>query len=108
LSSRKYNFFEKLANFLLVFPILLNMPVSTSFYLPDDFKLRLDDLSKSAGKNRTQYVIDAVTAYASGTMPDKKIIDLLNHLKADNTEIKKGIDDNHALLMVILKELQKS
>jgi predicted DNA-binding protein len=83
------------------------MPVSTSFYLPDDFKTRLDELSKSAGKNRTQYVIDAVNAYASGTLPDKKIIDLLNRLMADNAELKKSIEDNRTLLMAILKELQK-
>jgi predicted DNA-binding protein len=82
------------------------MPVSTSFYLPDDFKLRLDELSKSIGKNRTQYVIDAVNAYASGTLPDKKIIDLLNQLMADNAELKKSVEDNRTLLMAILKELQ--
>jgi hypothetical protein len=83
------------------------MPVSTSFYLPDDFKLRLDELSKSIGKNRTQYVIDAVNAYDSGTLPDKKIIDLLNQLAADNAELKKSVEDNRTLLMAILKELQK-
>jgi uncharacterized protein (DUF1778 family) len=83
------------------------MPVSTSFYLPDDFKSRLDELSKAVGKNRTQYVIDAVTVYASGTLPDKKIIDLLNQLMADNLELKKSVDDNRTLLMAVLKELQK-
>jgi predicted transcriptional regulator len=83
------------------------MPVSTSFYLPDDFKIRLDELSKSMGKNRTQYVIEAVNAYASGTLPDKKIIDLLNQLAADNAALKQSVDDNRALLMAILRELQK-
>jgi predicted DNA-binding protein len=79
----------------------------SSYNFTDAFKERLETLSKEIGKTQTAVIIDAVNAYAVGTLPDKKIVDLLNRLLADNAAIKQSIEDNRALLMAILKELQK-
>jgi predicted transcriptional regulator len=82
------------------------MPVSTSFYLPDDFKSRLDELSKSVGKNRTQYIIDAVNAYASGTLPDKAVLDRFDRLSATDASIQKDIAELKTLVIAVLDKLQ--
>jgi hypothetical protein len=79
----------------------------SSYNFTDAFKERLEALSKEIGKTQTAVIVDAVNAYASGTLPDKKIIDLLNQLMADNLELKKSVEDNRTLLMAVLKELQK-
>jgi hypothetical protein len=80
----------------------------SSYNFTDAFKERLEALSNEIGKTQTAVIVDAVNAYASGVLPDKKIIDLLNQLMADNVELKKSIEDNRTLLMAVLKELQKS
>jgi hypothetical protein len=79
----------------------------SSYNFTDAFKERLEALSKEIGKTQTAVIVDAVNAYASGTLPDKKIIDLLTQLMADNLELKKSVEDNRTLLMAVLKELQK-
>jgi predicted transcriptional regulator len=83
------------------------MQKSTTFSFTDSFKARLEELAVTVGKTKTAIIVDSVNAYASGTLPDKKIIDLLNRLMADNAELKKSIEDNRTLLMAVLKELQK-
>jgi predicted DNA-binding protein len=80
----------------------------SSYNFTDAFKERLEALSKEIGKTQTAVIVDAVNAYASGTLPDKKIIDLLTQLMADNAELKKSVEDNRTLLMAVLKELQKA
>jgi hypothetical protein len=80
----------------------------SSYNFTDAFKERLEGLSKDLGKTQTAVIVDAVNAFGSGVMPDKKIIGLLNQLAADNAELKKSVDDNRILLMAILKELQKT
>jgi predicted transcriptional regulator len=94
--------------FLCVQSDILYMQRSTTFAFSDTFKARLEELATAAGKTRTAIIVDAVNAYASGTLPDKKIVDLLHQLSADNAAIKQSLDDNRALLMAILKELQQS
>jgi hypothetical protein len=79
----------------------------SSYNFTDTFKEHLEELSKELGKTQTAVIVDAVNAFKSGTLPDKKIIDLLNQLMIDNAEIKKSIEDNRVLLMAILKELQR-
>jgi predicted DNA-binding protein len=79
----------------------------SSYNFTDAFKERLEALSKEIGKTQTAVIVDAVNAYASGTLPDKKIIDLLTQLMSDNAELKKSVEDNRTLLMAVLKELQK-
>jgi predicted transcriptional regulator len=83
------------------------MQKSTTFSFTDSFKARLEELATAAGKTKTAIIVDSVTAYASGVLPDKKIIASLNQLMADNAELKKSIEDNRTLLMAVLKELQK-
>jgi predicted DNA-binding protein len=80
----------------------------SSYNFTDAFKERLEALSKDLDKTQTAVIVDAVNAFGSGIMPDKKIIDLLNQLTADNAKLKKSVEDNRTLLMAILKELQKS
>jgi hypothetical protein len=103
-----YSLFHKKYLFSMYsFRYFIGMQRSTTFSFTDTFKARLEELATTAGKTKTAIIVDAVNAYASGTLPDKKIVDLLNQLLADNAVIKQSIEDNRALLMAILKELQK-
>jgi predicted DNA-binding protein len=81
---------------------------ATSFVFPDEFKTRLDELSQAAGKNRTQYVIEAVNRYAAGTMPDKIIISRIDALTADTAKIKEGMENITALCIRIIKDQNQS
>jgi hypothetical protein len=104
--AKNFRPFKKYAFFLHFADTVICMNRS-SYNFTDAFKERLEALSKEIGKTQTAVIIDAVNAYAAGTLPDKKIVDLLNQLLTDNAAIKQSIEDNRALLMAILKELQK-
>ena len=80
--------------------------VPTSFTFSEDFKNRLDELSKKFGKTRTSLVVDAVNAYASGILPDRGLIERLDQLSKDNAEIRKEIDELKTLVTQVLKNQQ--
>jgi hypothetical protein len=70
------------------------------------FETQLEELAKKLNKTKTATLVEATLAYKSGVLPDKAVIDLLNQLKADNADFKAALDNNHTLLLAILKELQ--
>jgi predicted transcriptional regulator len=79
----------------------------TSFSFSDDFKERLEKLSKSVGKNKTQYMVEAVNAYAAGNLSDTVLLERLDALAADNKALKNGLDELRTLITQVLKNQQK-
>ena len=103
--KRKTLLFYKKA---LFFHYITDIQCMASFRFTEQFEERLDALAENAGKTKTAFIVDAVNAYAVGNLPDSKLLDLLNQLKAENSELKAAVDSNHTLLVAILKELQNS
>jgi predicted transcriptional regulator len=79
----------------------------TSFSFTDEFKERLEKLSKLVGKNKTQYMVEAVNAYATGNLPDTALLDRLDALAENDAELKKELGQIHDLLYQVLHNQQK-
>jgi predicted DNA-binding protein len=78
----------------------------TSFSFSDEFKERLEKLSKSVGKNKTQYMVDAVNAYATGDLSDTVLLERLDALAENDAALKAGVDELRTLITQVLKNQQ--
>jgi predicted transcriptional regulator len=83
------------------------MQKSTTFSFTDSFKARLEELAVVAGKTKTAVIVDSVNAYASGTLPDKAIIERLDTLAENVVTIQRSIEELRPILTAALKELQE-
>jgi predicted DNA-binding protein len=79
----------------------------TSFSFSDDFKEKLEKLSKSVGKNKTQYMVEAVNAYAAGNLSDTVLLERLDTLAQNDETLKNGLDVLRTLIAQVLKNQQK-
>ena len=78
--------------------------IATSFNLPLDFKEYLDKKAKNSNKTRTQYVIDAVTAYASeGKTITQEQSQQIEQLQVLTTSLAKELQEIKTLIFQILK-----
>ena len=85
----------------------MNTNIATSFNLPKDFKEYLDTQAKTSNKTRTQYVIDAVTAYASeGKTITQEQSDQLIQLLSKSDILFKELQEVKTLIFQILKNQQ--
>ncbi len=81
--------------------------IATSFNLPLDFKEYLDKQAKSSNKTRTQYVIDAVTAYASeGKTITQEQLQQIEQLQVLTASLSKELQEIKTLVFQILKNQQ--
>ena len=85
----------------------MNTNIATSFNLPKDFKEYLDSQAKSTNKTRTQYVIDAVNAYASEgkTITQEQSQQLIALLEKSNN-LEKELQEVKTIVFQILKNQQ--
>lgn len=82
----------------------MNTNIATSFNLPKDFKEYLDTQAKTSNKTRTQYVIDAVTAYASeGKTITQEQSEQLIQLLSKSDILFKELQEVKTLIFQILK-----
>ena len=78
--------------------------IATSFNLPLDFKEYLDKKAKNSNKTRTQYVIDAVTAYASeGKTITQEQSQQIEQLQVLTASLAKDLQEIKTLIFQILK-----
>ena len=85
----------------------MNTNIATSFNLPKDFKEYLDTQAKTSNKTRTQYVIDAVTAYASeGKTITQEQSEQLIQLLSKSDILFKELQEIKTLIFQILKNQQ--
>ena len=78
--------------------------IATSFNLPLDFKEYLDKKAKNSNKTRTQYVIDAVTAYASeGKTITQEQSQQIEQLQVLTASLAKELQEIKTLIFQILK-----
>ena len=85
----------------------MNTNIATSFNLPKDFKEYLDAQAKTSNKTRTQYVIDAVTAYASeGKTITQEQSEQLIQLLSKSDILFKELQEVKTLIFQILKNQQ--
>jgi SOS-response transcriptional repressor LexA len=76
------------------------------------FRLQLNTIEKlnalvaKEGKSQAKVIDTALTAYASGVISDKELINRLDALAADNEALKKGIDELRTLVTQVLKNQQ--
>jgi predicted transcriptional regulator len=79
----------------------------SSYNFSDAFKERLETLAEKLGKTQTAVIVDAVNAYASGTLPDKAAIERFDTLAANGEALKKDVDELKTLITQVLKNQQK-
>ena len=78
--------------------------IATSFNLTLDFKEYLDKKAKNSNKTRTQYVIDAVTAYASeGKTITQEQSQQIEQLQVLTASLAKELQEIKTLIFQILK-----
>ena len=84
------------------------MNKSTTFSFSPAFLEHLKELSEKLGKTKTAVIVDAVNAYASGTLPDRGLIERLDHLTENDAAQQKAIDELKTLILQVLKNQQTS
>jgi predicted transcriptional regulator len=80
----------------------------SSYNFSDTFKERLGEIAEKLGKTQTAVIVDAVNAYAAGTMPDKALITRLDRIEANDDTQNQAIDELKTICLAVLKELQTS
>jgi predicted transcriptional regulator len=105
-TKKNTKFRKKYAFFLHIADTVICMNRS-SYNFSDTFKERLETLAEKLGKTQTAVIVDAVNAYASGTLPDKAVIGRLDTLAANDGALKKDVDELKTLITQVLKNQQK-
>jgi uncharacterized protein (DUF1778 family) len=82
------------------------MNQSTSFSLSDEFRDFLATEAAKSERSKTQYIIDAVYAYAKGKTLESSIIDKIKLIESSEERTQKQIEEIRVLCMQILKNQQ--
>jgi predicted transcriptional regulator len=77
-----------------------------SFRFTQTFDSLLDELCEKLNKTKTAVIVDAVTAYASGTLPDRELIARFDTIAGETAALKQGQSEIRTLCLQILKNQQ--
>ena len=77
-----------------------------SFRFTQTFDSLLDELCEKLNKTKTAVIVDAVTAYASGTLPDRELIACFDTIADETATLKQGQSEIRTLCLQILKNQQ--
>jgi predicted DNA-binding protein len=67
---------------------------------------KLNALVAKEGKTQAKVIDQALTAYASGSLSDKDLLERLDALAENDDKIQKSIEELRPILTAALKELQ--
>jgi predicted transcriptional regulator len=79
-----------------------------SFRFTNTFDSLLDELCEKLNKTKTGLIVDAVTAYASGILPDRELNTRLDFLAGETAALKQSQGEIRTLCLQILKNQQDS
>jgi predicted transcriptional regulator len=66
----------------------------------------LDQLCEKLNKTKTAVIVDAVTAYASGILPDRELIARFDTIADEAAALRQGQAEIRTLCLQILKNQQ--
>jgi predicted transcriptional regulator len=77
-----------------------------SFRFSDTFNSLLGELCEKLSRTKTTVIVDAVTAYASGVLPDRELNTRLDSLAGEIAALRQGQGEIRTLCLQILKNQQ--
>jgi hypothetical protein len=93
------------------FPVLCLHRISdtvsmASFRFTKTFDSLLDELCEKLNKTKTAVIVDAVSAYASGILPDRELLARFDTIAGETAYLKQGQSEIRTLCLQILKNQQ--
>jgi len=83
------------------------MNQSTSFSLSDEFRDFLATEAAKTERSKTQYIIDAVYAYAKGKTLESSILEKIKLIESSEEKTQKQLEEIRTLCIQILGNQQK-